>query len=186
MISEYDNFTHRYKDKLAHDTTILNCLKQRDKKYFNDNVSENDMFPHLYHFSRTKSYWFNYEMLNQHMYLKSDFIIIYVRDYYKNKNKIINFISKCKLKYQNKQIVFYLQEDNVFNLKRITNELRNIRNYFNDDVHIYVIDDEEDVRRRQLESNEEIIKMIKFKLNNIYNLNIKDARIYVYDISTDK
>ena len=187
MISEYDNFTRRYKNKLTYDTTILNHLKHNDNKYFNDNVSENDMFPHLYHFSRTKSYWFNYEMLiTMHMYLKSDFIIIYVRNYYKNKNKIIDFISKCKLKHQNKQIVFYLQEDNVFNLERITNELRNIRDNFNDNVHLYVIDDESDIRRRQLKSDVEIINMIKFKLNNIYNLNIRDTCIYVYDISTNE
>ena len=187
MISEYDNFTHRYKNKLACDTTILNCLKQHNKNYFNDNISENDMFPHLYHFSRTKSYWFNCEMLIdvKYMDLKSDFIIIYVRNYYKNKNKIIDFISKCKLKYRNKQIIFYLQEDNVFNLKRITTELRNIRDKFNDNTHVYVIDDEEDVHRRQLKSNVEIINMIKFKLINIYNLNIKDVCIYVYDISNE-
>ena len=144
------------------------------------------MFPHLYHFSRTKSYWFNCEMLNQYVYLKSDFIIIYVRNYYKNKNKIIDFISKCKLKHQNKQIVFYLQEDDVFNLERITNELRNIRDNFNDNVPVYVIDDECDIRRRQLKSDVEIIDMIKFKLNNIYNLNIGNACIYVYDISNNE
>ena len=187
MISEYDNFTRRYKNKHTYDTTILNHLKHNDKKYFNDSVQENDMFPHLYHFSRTKSYWFNYEMLiNMHNYLKSDFIIIYVRNYYKNKNKIIDFISECKLKHRNKQIIFYLQEDNVFNLERITNELKNIRDNFNGNVHVYIIDDEDDVCRRQLKSDVEIINMIKFKLNNIYNLNIEDVCIYVYDISNDK
>lgn len=183
MISEYDNFTHKYKDKLTFDTTILKLLKQRDKKYFNDNVSENDMFPYLYHFSRAKNYYYNARMLQNLRYkdLKSDYIIIYVRNYYKNKNKINGFISKCKLKHQNKRIIFYLQENDVFNLDRINNELKTVNDY-----NVYVFDDEDDINRRQLKSDEEIIKMIKFKLNNIFNLNIKDIYIYMIFLSMNK
>lgn len=176
IISEYQKFNENYPNCVIFDDNLYNLLK-RDKNAIlstllldNNNKRTNEVFPNLYHSSRSKLYCFQADLFNYLFNIIQNgkaLNVIYLKNYYKNKEKIFKFLNNLNIKQDTIICLQYYRACGVHD----GSEIKFIKSKFDIPYNIYIHVADEICTDIIECTDEELLRLIFFKYKTIYNVN---------------